>query len=51
MSAEKLPLLDMSDAPLATRRTRFKRKNLLYQAVRFVSFTLTMIKILLKGGH
>lgn len=51
MTTENLPLLDMSDAPLATKKTHFKRKNLAYQAVRFLSFTLTMMKILMKGGH
>lgn len=50
-NAEKLPLLDMSEAPLATRHTHFKRRNLVFQTVRFFSFALTMVKILIKGGH
>jgi hypothetical protein len=41
---------DESYPPLPTRTTRFWRRNLIYQAFRFVVLNLKMMRIIV-GGH
>lgn len=41
----------IASAPLPTEKTLRMRRNLLYQAVRFVAINLKMIKIIARGHH
>ena len=42
------PALDVGAAPVATGRTLRMRQNLPYQAVRFVAFSLRLLRMVLK---
>lgn len=43
------PVVDLSKAPLPTRKTLRRRGNLPYQLIRFVSFNLRILRMVVKG--
>lgn len=45
------PVVDLSKAPLPTRKTLRRRGNLPYQITRFISFNLRIMRMVLKAHH
>jgi hypothetical protein len=48
-SADDQPVADLSSAPLPTTQTLRRRRNLAYQAVRFVAFNSRIMRMVLRG--
>jgi hypothetical protein len=48
-SPDDQPVADLSGAPLPTARTLRRRRNLAYQATRFVAFNSRIMRMVLRG--
>jgi len=45
------PIVDLSRAPLPTRATLRRRRNIPLQFLRFVAFDLRIMRMVIKGHH
>ena len=43
------PIVDLSKAPLPTRKTLRSRRSLLYQFTRFMAFNMRIMRMVVKG--
>lgn len=51
MDDDPQPITDLSRAPLPTESTLRRRQSLPFQAVRFVAFSLRIMRMVRKGHH